>query len=53
MLASLLVEVLIRPGMFALFGKKPLERAVEKYHREQADAFALPRHEVENGTAKE
>lgn len=30
--ASLIVEVLIRPGMFALLGKKPLELAVKKYH---------------------
>jgi Cu/Ag efflux pump CusA len=50
LLTSLLVEVLIRPGMFALFGKKPLERAVHKFHREQAETFALPGHEVENGT---
>ena len=31
LLTSLIVEVLIRPGMFALFGKKPLEQAVRAF----------------------
>jgi len=30
LLTSLFVEVLIRPGMFAMFGQKPLEKAVAK-----------------------
>lgn len=34
LLTSLLVEVLIRPGMFAMFGQKPLETAVAKHHAE-------------------
>ncbi|PIR53796.1 CusA/CzcA family heavy metal efflux RND transporter [Candidatus Peregrinibacteria bacterium CG10_big_fil_rev_8_21_14_0_10_42_8] len=33
LLTSLFVEVLIRPGMFALFGQKPLEQAVAKFHK--------------------
>lgn len=49
LLTSLLVEVLIRPGMFALFGKKPLEAAVHKFHKEEAETFAVRGHEVENG----
>jgi CzcA family heavy metal efflux pump len=49
LLTSLFVEVLIRPGMFAMFGQKPLEKAVHKFHKEQAEAFALPGHEVSNG----
>jgi hypothetical protein len=48
LLASLLVEVLIRPGMFALFGEKPLKAAVHQFHKEEAEAFALPGHAVEN-----
>ena len=31
LLVSLVVEVMIRPGMFALLGEKPLKRAVEQY----------------------
>lgn len=29
-LASTIVEIIIRPGMFKLFGKKPLEKAVQR-----------------------
>ncbi len=32
LLTSLFVEVMIRPGMFALFGQKPLEAAVVKFN---------------------
>ncbi len=32
LVTSTIVEILIRPGMFALMGKKPLERAVERFH---------------------
>ena len=31
LLISLVVEIMIRPGMFALLGEKPLKRAVEQY----------------------
>ena len=51
LLTSLLVEILIRPGMFALFGEKPLKAAVHKFHREEAETFATREHEVENGTS--
>lgn len=35
LLTSLIVEVLIRPGMFAMFGEKPLKKAVIHYKKEQ------------------
>ena len=50
LLTSLLVEILIRPGMFALFGEKPLKAAVHKFHRVEAEAFAVRGHEVQNGS---
>ena len=33
LLTSTIVEVVIRPGIFALFGKKPVEKAIENYKK--------------------